>query len=80
MRLLWLNVVTEENYIKPTDTGETVVANPREDLGSIVAIEVDKLFGRYSYRLNSPDSGGEEQQRLMLLYGDNGVGKLRYLS
>lgn len=48
-------------------------------LGSIVAIDVTDLFGRYSYPLRFPDVVDAEQHRLMLLYGDNGAGKTTVL-
>ena len=39
----------------------------------IAAIEVDKLFGHYSYRLKPKDP--DVYHQLLLLYGDNGSGK-----
>ena len=41
----------------------------------IKSIEVEKLFGRYSYELLDPQKGN-----FMILYGDNGCGKTTILS
>jgi energy-coupling factor transporter ATP-binding protein EcfA2 len=48
-------------------------------LGTIDVIEIDQLFGRYSYHLNAPEATDSKQRRLMLIYGDNGAGKTTVL-
>jgi energy-coupling factor transporter ATP-binding protein EcfA2 len=45
---------------------------------TIVGIEVDQLFGSYTYNLALRKDA--EANRLLLLYGDNGSGKTRILS
>jgi ABC-type cobalamin/Fe3+-siderophores transport system ATPase subunit len=44
----------------------------------INAVEVDDLFGRYSYRIHRPKNKGRDS-RLLLLHGDNGSGKTTIL-
>jgi len=46
------------------------------DPALIVGIEVDDLFGHYTYRLGTTaPKKGEPASQLLLLYGDNGTGK-----
>ncbi len=46
---------------------------------AVIGIEVDDLFGLYSYRLGGPDASPEDLSRLLILYGDNGSGKTTIL-
>lgn len=45
---------------------------------SIVRIEVEKLFGKYTYTLSKQDNNFRESS-LLILYGDNGSGKTTIL-
>ncbi|MGI4758635.1 MAG: AAA family ATPase [Janthinobacterium lividum] len=57
----------------PLDQNISEADTSIEDLSlrALVSIEVDQLFGTFSYRLNSKDAGS----KLVILYGDNGSGK-----
>src|SRR5690242_21869537 len=46
---------------------------------AVIGIDVDDLFGLYSYRLGEPDTSPEELSRLLILYEDNGSGKTTIL-
>jgi predicted ATPase len=46
---------------------------------TIAEINIIRLFGRYDYQLQVPEALTEEDRRLILLYGDNGVGKTTIL-
>src|SRR5438046_1763491 len=46
---------------------------------TIARIEVDELFGRYSYRLPDDERSIDRLSRLFILYGDNGSGKTTLL-
>src|SRR5687767_13489305 len=46
---------------------------------TVSAISVDRLFGRYTYRLAFPEGWEEADRRLVLFYGENGVGKTTIL-
>lgn len=45
---------------------------------SVVRIEVEKLFGRYTYILSREDNNFTDSS-LIILYGDNGSGKTNIL-
>ena len=45
----------------------------------ITEIEVERLFGRYDYRIRLADGDHTEVPRISLLYGDNGTGKTTIL-
>ena len=45
----------------------------------IARVEVEDLFGLYTYRLGPTPSADAESRRLFLLYGDNGSGKTTVL-
>jgi len=47
--------------------------------GFINIIEVDALFGRYSYRIEVPHFQNGDISRIAMLYGDNGTGKTTIL-
>jgi energy-coupling factor transporter ATP-binding protein EcfA2 len=42
---------------------------------SVVRIEVERLFGRYTYTLSKKDNNAHIDSSLLILYGDNGSGK-----
>ncbi|MHC5828218.1 MAG: hypothetical protein ACYT04_73080, partial [Nostoc sp.] len=46
---------------------------------SVVRIEVERLFGRYTYTLVKKDNNPHIDSSLMILYGDNGSGKTTIL-
>lgn len=46
---------------------------------SIVRVDVEKLFGRYTYSLYAQDDDQDQYSRLLVLYGDNGSGKTTIL-
>jgi energy-coupling factor transporter ATP-binding protein EcfA2 len=46
---------------------------------SIVRVDVEKLFGRYTYSLCAQDNDQDQYSRLLVLYGDNGSGKTTIL-
>jgi len=46
---------------------------------SVVRIEVERLFGRYTYTLSKEDQHRQLDSSLVILYGDNGSGKTTIL-
>ena len=46
---------------------------------SVVRIEVERLFGRYTYTLTNPNQNSQLDSSLIILYGDNGSGKTTIL-
>lgn len=46
---------------------------------SIVRIDVEKLFGKYTYSLPDEDIRQENYSSLLIMYGDNGCGKTTVL-
>lgn len=46
---------------------------------SIVRIDIEKLFGRYTYNLCIQEQDKNKNSRLIVLYGDNGSGKTTIL-
>ena len=47
---------------------------------SVVCITVKRLFGRYTYNLQSKDKDTQLENSLLILYGDNGSGKTTILN
>ena len=47
--------------------------------GSITEVDVERLFGRYNYKIHLANGRGAETPRISLLYGDNGTGKTTIL-
>lgn len=58
-------------------SGAAVMA-PQLDTAGIRRIEIDRLFGRYTYRIPDPSEAVSSRQ-LVLLYGQNGAGKTTIL-
>lgn len=46
---------------------------------TVSAVAVERLFGRYTYRLPFPEGWDEGDRRVVIFYGDNGVGKTTIL-
>jgi energy-coupling factor transporter ATP-binding protein EcfA2 len=45
----------------------------------VARIEVEKLFGRYNYRIEMPYTNSSATSKIAILYGDNGTGKTTIL-
>jgi predicted ATP-binding protein involved in virulence len=63
-------------YIGATKTMTTVNS---VDPTSIVRVDVENLFGKYTYSLSIDKKGADRHSTLLIMYGDNGCGKTTVL-
>src|SRR5712691_5540048 len=69
-----------QSFLDPASLQMASTTEPRlHSRSAVIGIEVDDLFGLYSYRLGGPDASPEDLSRLLILYGDNGSGKTTIL-